>query len=383
MKRDKIRLYFLEILLLAILFIALFVLNTSRIALALILIVFAIITRMLLKKKKIIKTTSKEIIFLMIGMALLYVGLFFLLGFFFYNFKKQNVIFGLNTLYNFIIPIAIVIICSEVIRFTFLSQNGKLRIKNTDFDYSKVLTFINMVLIDLIIYVKVYSIDDLNTFMTILGFISFASISSCLFYNYYSNRFGIYGIIAYRLITVLYVYFIPIIPNMYIYFRSFLRMLYPYVMYLVLEATYGKTNYAVSYYNKRRNIFWITNLIIIMAMFTMLISCEYKYGIIVVGSGSMSGTINVGDAVLYKSYTNQNIKSGDIIIFKKNDIKLIHRVVKVESVNDEIRYYTKGDANSTEDNFYSVDDDIMGILIFRIRYIGIPTLWLNDLFNKK
>ena len=50
-------------------------------------------------------------------------------------------------------------------------------------------------------------------FLALVGFISFASISCNLFYNYYSKRFGILGIIVYRMITILYVYIIPIIPN--------------------------------------------------------------------------------------------------------------------------------------------------------------------------
>ena len=382
MKIDKFKLYIFEIILFAVLFIALFVSNTiSRITLSIILCIFAVIIKLSLKHKKIVKTVSFEVMILMAGMAILYVGIFFLLGFLFYNFQKQNVLFGLKTLYRFIIPLAVVIFSSEIIRFTLLSQDGRIRIRNTNYDYSKILTFVNMVLIDLIIYVRVYSIDNLNTFLTIVGFISFASVACNLFYNYYSNKFGIAGIIIYRLITVLYVYFIPIIPNMYIYFRSFLRMLYPYIMYLVLENTYSKTSFAVSYSDKKKNMITISVLIIIMALFTMLISCEFKYGIIVVGSGSMTGTIDIGDAVVFESYKDQNIKSGDIIIFKKNDIKLIHRVIKIESVNGEVRYYTKGDANQEQDNFYSTKDKIVGISKFKIKYIGIPTLWLNDLFN--
>jgi hypothetical protein len=172
MKRDKIKLYFFEIVLLVVLFIALFVSNTiSRMALAIILLVFATLSRLLFKKKKIIKTTSKEVVFLMIGMGILYVGIFFLLGWLFYGFQRQGVTFNFLALKTFIIPLTIVIVSGEIIRFTFLSQDGKIRIHNTNFDYSKILTFVNMVLIDLIIYVRVYSIDTLNTLLTVVGFI--------------------------------------------------------------------------------------------------------------------------------------------------------------------------------------------------------------------
>ena len=38
-------------------------------------------------------------------------------------------------------------------------------------------------------------------------------------------------IIIYRLMTVLYVYLIPIIPDVLVFFRAILRMLYPYIIY--------------------------------------------------------------------------------------------------------------------------------------------------------
>jgi hypothetical protein len=104
-----------------------------------------------------------------------------------------------------------------------------------------------MVLVDLVIYTGVYDITQFNDFVAVIGFVLFASVSCNLLYNYISVRYGKVGIIAYRLITVLYVYLIPVIPNMYIYFRSFLRMIYPYIIYLILEHTYSKSDFVVSY----------------------------------------------------------------------------------------------------------------------------------------
>mgnify|MGYP003305586767 CR=1 FL=1 len=47
-------------------------------------------------------------------------------------------------------------------------------------------------------------------------------------------------IIIYKLITLLYSYIIPIIPDVLVFFRSILRMIYPYIIYLVLEYSYSK-----------------------------------------------------------------------------------------------------------------------------------------------
>ena len=382
MKKDKLKLYFFEIIFLIILFIALFVSSKiSSLLLASIIMVFCIVVKLLFKKKKIIQTSSKEVMYLMIGLGLLYVGIFYLLGLIHFNFNQHRVLFGFKTIINFIIPYTIIIISSEVIRYTLISQNGKIRIKNTNNDYSHSLTFIIMVLIDLIIYTGVYDLGRLEDFLAVVGFISFASISCNLFYNYYTKRFGVLGIIFYRMITILYVYLIPVIPDMYIYFRSFLRMLYPYIMFLVLDNTFGKKNFVVPYYERRKNVFFITSLIIIMSALTMLISCQFRYGVLVIGSDSMKGELERGDVTFYESYHHQDIRNGDIIIFNYDNIQIVHRVVEIKNVNGEVRYYTKGDQNQYNDPEYRTSNNIVGVSLFKIKYIGIPTLLFNSLFN--
>lgn len=318
----------------------------------------------------------------MFGFALIYLGVFYLLGFFKFNFNTSPTLFSFKSLYRYIIPLTIIIISSEKIRFKLLSQTSSIKIFKKNIELAKILTFINMTLIDLVIYTGVYDITNFNEFLTIIGFILFSSISCNLLYNYLSIRYGKTPIIIYRLITVIYPYIIPIIPNMYIYFRAFLRMTYPYLLYLILEHTYSKTDFAVSYNERKKNIISITILIIIMSSITMLISCQFTYGILVIGSESMTGTINKGDAIIYESYKNQQIKENQIIVFNKNNIKLIHRVIDIKNVNGELRYYTKGDYNKEIDSGYITNKDIIGINKFKISYLGYPSLLLKELFNK-
>lgn len=382
MKNDKVKLYFFEIIVLILLFIALFVSSKiSRFFLSILLLIFAVVARTLFQKKRILRTSSREVMYLMIGLGVLYVGIFYLFGLFFYHFNKQMLVFGYRTIINFIIPFIIIILTSEELRFTLLSQDGKIRIRNTSYDFSKILVFIIMVLIDLIIYVGVYNLERLDDFLALVGFISFASISCNLFYNYYSKRFGILGIIFYRMITILYVYIIPVIPNMYIYFRSFLRMLYPYLMYILLENTFGKRVFVESYRVRRRNALFVTIIIVFMTFLTMLVSCQFRYGMLVVGSGSMTGTINKGDVTIFESYHNQEIRKGDIVIFRYKDIQMVYRVIDIKNVNNEMHYYTKGDVNRDADSDYRISSDIVGISKLRIRYVGVPTLWLHSLFH--
>lgn len=383
MKKDKLKLYFIELLLFSCFLITIIVSNKMTYTTsAIILTVSMLIVKSLLKKKNTKSLYQKQVFYLMFGFAIIYLALFFFIGILKNDFLHQPVTFEFKTLYRFIIPISISIITSEIMRSILLSQEGTIRIKNFQGNISKVLTFVNMVLIDVLIYIGVYDLTSYEQFSAALGIVIFASISCNLFYNYTSKRYGMFGIIVYRMITILYTYIIPITPNIHIYLKSFFRMVYPYFLYLILEKTFSKTDFVVSYTTRRRNFIEITAIVITMTFITMLVSCEFKYGLLVVGSKSMTGTINMGDAIIFEQYKKQPIRNGQIIIFKSDGLQYVHRVIDIKDINGEIRYYTKGDANEKEDKGYITKKDIVGLTKLRIVGIGWPSLWFRDLFKK-
>ena len=112
----------------------------------------------------------------------------------------------------------------------------------------------------------------------------------------------------------------------------------------------------------------------------MLVSCQFKYGILVIGSGSMTGTINKGDVIIYERL-DETVEIGDIIVFKSNDIRVIHRVIDKKDTGTVVKYFTKGDANPEIDEGYRVEEDIIGKVRARIPYIGEITLMINGIFE--
>ena len=381
MKKDKIRIFILETLLVAILFFALFALNiVSRWVLAIVLGIYAVAATQLYKRRKIVTAEKKYATLLMVIFAIFYIAIFYLLGLYF-GFTRAKILLSISTILRIILPLSIIIISSEVLRRVFLSQKLQIKIKSLKLDISPILTFIAMIIIDILVYAEVYNLAKLDDFLTVLGFVFFASLSCNLLYNYITNRHGVKGIMIYRLATVLFVYIIPITPNVYIFFRSFLRMLYPYIIYVIFEKLFRKEKITTAKTEQRREFIGNTVFITLAALLVMLISCQFKYGIIVVGSESMTGALNKGDAVIFEKYKNQPIENGQVIIFKYNDIQTIHRVVEIQKVNGEIRYYTKGDANARNDNEYRTDKDIYALVNLRVKYIGYPTLWVRELFS--
>ena len=373
MKKDKIRVLAIEFALLITLSLALFVPNVmDRKLLALILTLFAIITKHFIKRKKTKSIYKKQVLWLMIGFGVIYLAVFYLMGIYF-GFYKASARFGFKTLLNFILPFTFIIFSTEFIRNTLLNAKWKL---------SKVIVFICMVLIDLIIYTGVYDLTDFDDLLAVIGFIFFTSIACNLLYNYISIRYDSKGVIAYRLITILFVYIIPYIPDVYIFFRSFLRMIYPYIIYLVLEYTFSKTNYATKFKDREKSIISTTILFILMTILIALISCRFKYGVLVIGSGSMTGSLDKGDAIVFVKYDGGSLKNNEIIVFDKDKVKMVHRIVNFENVNGEYRYYTKGDINKNQDDGYRTKQDIIGKSLFKIKHIGYPSLWIRDIFEK-
>ena len=137
----------------------------------------------------------------------------------------------------------------------------------------------------------------------------------------------------------------------------------------------------MEYHDSKRRIVNLGIATIVIVLIVMLISCKFRYGVIVVGSGSMEGALNIGDIAIFENYDKQKISKDDIIIFNRDDIKYIHRVVKISFTNNEYRYYTKGDANQELDDGYVTRNDVFGVAKFRIRYIGYPSIWLRDMFD--
>ena len=137
----------------------------------------------------------------------------------------------------------------------------------------------------------------------------------------------------------------------------------------------------------RRNLWYINIPIVILLLFIVaLVSGLFKYQIMAIGSGSMEPVIYRGDAIVFEKVTTEDeknaIEEGTVIVFKHNGVYITHRITKIEMVDGTRVYQTKGDNNEKEDAFKVENDDIVGITKTKIKYIGFPTLWIQDLFNR-
>jgi signal peptidase len=89
-----------------------------------------------------------------------------------------------------------------------------------------------------------------------------------------------------------------------------------------------------------------------------------------------------GDAVLFEKVNASDIAKDDILVFRREGIIVTHRVVSIESRNNTLFFITRGDNNEKPDDFETSADQVLGRVVMIGHYIGLPTLWINELFNQ-
>jgi signal peptidase len=120
-----------------------------------------------------------------------------------------------------------------------------------------------------------------------------------------------------------------------------------------------------------------------MISVVMLISCQFRFAALVIGSGSMSGEIEKGDVIVYEQYDAQKLEKGQVIVFEKNDSLVIHRIIDIQFIDGQTCYFTKGDANDAPDVGFITIGDVRGVVRASLPYVGYPSIWLRSVFSNR
>lgn len=115
----------------------------------------------------------------------------------------------------------------------------------------------------------------------------------------------------------------------------------------------------------------ISIIIIIALVYVIQTKVQHKqnanifgYSAFEVATGSMSGTIEIGDMVIVK--ITDEIQQNDIIVYKQEDNFITHRVIEI----NENTIITKGDANTSNDSPIE-KSQIFGKVVKVIPNVGI------------
>lgn len=90
----------------------------------------------------------------------------------------------------------------------------------------------------------------------------------------------------------------------------------------------------------------------------------FGYSFFQVKTGSMSGTIEIGDIIVVK--LEEDVEKNDIVTYEQQDILITHRIIEKQGEN----IITKGDANNSEDEPITTND-IIGKVVYIFKNVEI------------
>lgn len=346
--------------------------TSGRIIASVLLLPAAVLVFFFVKKRGILSINRHQVLLVITVIALVYLMLLYLSGLYF-GFYRNPYRFNLTNILRFILPISVIIVSSEIIRYVIVAQNDRT---------ANALCYLSCVMADMLVCSNIPAVTSFNRFMDLVAMTFFPALISNLLYNYLSKRYGMYPNIVFRLLTTLYAYIIPISVNISDSLLSFINILLPLAIFLFIDSLYEKKRHYALLKKHRFSKVLTVIVIIIMLSVLMLISNQFYFGSLVIATDSMTGELNRGDVIIFESYDDQLIREGQVIVFEKDDFVVVHRVVDIQIINGNARYFTQGDANEFPDYGFITNSEIVGLVNYKIPFIGFPTLWLRSLFAR-
>lgn len=269
----------------------------------------------------------------------------------------------------------ITFICLEMFRYV-VTNNNRDNKKNI-FLYGIIIG-----LIELSISTKYLYFNNLEAaYKSIADFILPITVTQIAL-SYLSYYAGLKPTLLYRVIMVLYTYIVPIHPSFNETILCMCNILLPALILIKSNMVVDEANKEVEIVTKNTISFGkIIGTIAVLALVIVVLGIT-PVGITAIASNSMHPTFSKGAGVITLKTDEKDLKEGDIISFNKGNKTIVHRIDSIEISDNETRYYTKGDANTTIDEGYITYDDIENKIIASVPLIGYPTVMVWEWLSK-
>ncbi len=208
-------------------------------------------------------------------------------------------------------------------------------------------------------------------------------ISSETLCTYLMIKGGYALTLIYKISNILPSLILPILPDLDWFSSGTMEILSPLTVYIIYkysekidsrerkQTIYTKFSYLFTF------AFCLTLICFMLGMF--------KYEPISILSNSMKPTYSRGDVIIFEKLDDEeleNIQKGQIIIYTTGEKYIAHRVINVIDQDNSVLYQTKGDNNNSPDIHLVKKEQIQGIYVFHIKYLGFPSIWLYDYFRR-
>ena len=319
------------------------------------------------------KKYEKDIIFYILIATIIYFMLYFFVGFidsFALNPYNRSISGFILNIWTFVS----VIISKEYLRYYLINNCDKKKVYFLGILISLMFAFSELNKLNFI-----ENFNDINSFVKFfIGYFAPEMFIS-LFLTYIAYYSSYKVTLIYRIIPLVLTLILPLLPNINWMLLALVQSIVPFFSYLFIN------NQILKLANEKGTLneykfgfkFWgvsVAFLIIMVAFGTGLL----PYYPVVIATGSMEPKINVGDIVIIKKKSYDDVSVDDVIEYKVSNYTVIHRVIEKREKN----LITKGDNNNSIDPKPINKDQVNGIVVFRLPYIGYPTLFIYDLLGK-
>ena len=291
----------------------------------------------------------------------------------FTGFGKTPYSFTISNIFKVILLEFIVIISEEVLRYIIARNSYKSKLPI-------ILYTLILCILNIIIEINGYNLADREMLFIFSSVVIVVVISREALCSYLTYKVSLVPSIIFKSVIVLYEFILPIIPKIGNYLYSVFNVLLVYLIFLFSSKIIKYSDKSDNYTRKVSKRVIYLPILAVLLFITVLVAGIFKYKMIAIGSNSMMPVYERGDAVIYEKITAEKVGIGDIVAFKKSGVIITHRVVEINKGN---RYTikTKGDNNNTIDNFDVDASEVLGKVVYKVKYIGYPTIWINDFFQ--
>ena len=325
------------------------------------------------------KRLNKIIDFDVFMFLMVFLILYYLFGIII-GYAKSNNYLTLYGLTVFIIPTILKIVFKEHLRKLILTKSGNNKFLIT-------YTVLLFIMIDILPALSMLKMSNMHDVFIFIALVLLPSITFNISATYINMKVGYMPVIIYLLIFSLYQYVVPIVPNPSEYLKAVIDFILPILILFKVRKIvnkYSDEDKEIDRNYKKSAIILLIIPIMLTIIIIYFVSGYFKYYALAIASGSMNPVFDRGSVVIIEQvndkYDNYNkLKEGKIIAFKAEKNTVVHRLIRIVNVGDEIFYYTKGDANEEEDDYLIKKENIIGIVRFRIPYIGYPTVWFSEI----
>lgn len=315
----------------------------------------------------------------MLIITLIYYIIYFYFGFFL-GFLRSPYSHQIFTIAKNIFNSLVLILAIELSRYIYVSKNKDNKLFLVIFTILLIIMEINIPQV-----LSLYNVNDKEGLFKYIFQHILPLISLSFLFTYIDTISNYKTIMVYRIITILFIYIMPIFPNINWFLDASQGILVPAFFFMLFKYVFTKQE-NLSKRKIRSSKISLTIAIISMASLVAFMLGAFKCEPVTIVSNSMLPTYSRGDVIVY-----EKMSSGDLIKLEKNSIivcrvenqLVAHRVVNVIQENGIIKFQTKGDNNNGPDTDLVAINQIVGVYRFHLKYIGYPSVWLNDFFNNE